>query len=93
MKPLSLLFGMFGYRRTPAAEIDGGMAEYTFEQFQTLPPQNVLVGRGFLYHADPLLAEQDLFVFAPATPPFDITKVPVGDPSLEEALIQEAMLL
>ncbi len=91
-KALALLFGMFGYRRTPAAEIDGGMAEYTFQQFQELPPQDVLAGRGYIYRQDLALSEPDLFVFSPATPPFDVTKVPVGGPDIEQALIQEEMM-
>lgn len=92
MKPLRLLWGMFGYRRTPAAEIDGGMAEYVWQQFQTLPQQNVLAGRGYIYRQDLMLAEPDLFIFAPATPPFDVTKVDLGAPSIEQALIEEQLL-
>lgn len=91
-KALEILFGPFRYRRTPAAEIDGGMAEYTFEQFQQLPPQNVLAGRGYIYQRDLMLAEPDLFVFAPVGAPIDVTKVPVGTPEIDQPMIEEDLL-
>jgi hypothetical protein len=88
-KALEILFGPFRYRRTPAAAIDGGMAEYTFEQFQELPPQNVVGGRGWIYRQDLMLAEPDLFVFAPVGPPIDVAKVPLGIPLIEQPMIEE----
>lgn len=88
-KALQILFGPFRYRRTPAAEIDGGMAEYTFQQFQEFPPQNVTAGRGYTYRQDPSLAEPDLFIFAPVGAPIDVTKVPLGDPEIEQPMIEE----
>lgn len=91
-KPGGLLWGLFGYKRTPAAQMDGGMGEYVFQQFQTLPPQNVVEGRGFIPRRILSLTSPTLFVFAPATPPYDVTKVPVGIPDAEEALIEEEML-
>lgn len=91
-KALEILFGPFRYRRTPAAEIDGGMAEYTFQQFQQLPPQNVLSGRGYIYQRDLMLAEPDLFVFAPVGAPIDVTKVPVGTPEIDQPMIEEDLL-
>lgn len=84
-----LLFGPFRYRRTLAAEIDGGMAEYVFQQFQELPPQNVLAGRGFIYRQDPNLAEPDLFIFAPVGAPVDIEKVQLGTPDIDQPMIEE----
>jgi hypothetical protein len=92
MKPLELLFGLFRYRRTPAAQIDGGMAEYVFQQFDDLPPQNVVAGRGYIYQRDLMLAEPDLFIFAPAQPPFDVTKIGLGVPDIEQAMIEEDLL-
>lgn len=88
-KALTILFGPFTYKRTPAAEIDGGMAEYVFQPFQTKPPQNVLAGRGYIYRQDLQLTEPDLFIFAPVGAPIDIDKVPLGVPSIEQALIEE----
>jgi len=88
-KAKTLLWGMFGYKRTPAAEIDGGMAEYVFQQFQELPPQNVITGRGYIFRHDLLLTEPGLFVFAPVGAPYDVTKIPVGDPLIAEELSYE----
>lgn len=88
-KALEILFGPFRYRRTPAAEIDGGMAEYVFQQFQQLPLQNVLAGRGFIYQRDLALAEPDLFIFAPVGAPVDVTKVELGTPDIDQPMIEE----
>lgn len=88
-KVLEVLFGPFRYRRTPAAEIDGGMAEYVFQQFQEFPRQDVVNGRGYIYRRDLMLTEPPLFVFQPATPPFDVTKVELGIPDIEQAMIFE----
>lgn len=88
-KALEILFGPFRYRRTPAAQIDGGMAEYTFQQFQEFPPQDVLAGRGYIYRQDPLLSEPGLFVFAPVGAPVDVTKVPLGTPDIDQPMIEE----
>lgn len=88
-KALEILFGPFRYRRTPAAEIDGGMDEYVFQQFQEFPPQNVIAGRGYIYRQDLALTSPDLFVFAPVGAPVDVTRVPIGDPSIEQPMIEE----
>ena len=84
-----ILFGPFRYRRTPAAQIDGGAAEYVFQQFQDFPPQNVVAGRGHIYRRDLTVDEPTLFVFAPVGAPVDVTRVPIGDPSIESPMIEE----
>lgn len=91
-KVMEILFGPYRYKRTPAAQIDGGAAEYVFQQSQEFPPQNVLAGRGYLYAQDPLLTEQGLFVFAPIGAPYDVTKVPVGTLEIEQPMIEEDLL-
>lgn len=84
-----ILFGPFRYRKTPAAKIDGGAKEYVFQQFQEFPPQDVVRGRGYIYHKDLMLAEPDLFIFAPVGPPIDIDKVPLGITDIEQPMIEE----
>lgn len=65
------------------------MREYTFQQFQETPPQNVLAGRGYIYLNDIQLAEPDLFIFAPVGPPVDIDKVPLGVPDIDQPMVEE----
>jgi hypothetical protein len=88
----TVLLGMFSYKRTPAAEIDGGANEYVYQQFQTLPRQDVVAGRGWIYQRDLLLTQPTVFVVAPVSAPYDVTRVPVGLPDIEAALIEEEML-
>lgn len=88
-KALEILLGPYRFKRTPAANIDGGAAEYVFQQVWETPPQNVLAGRGWIYRKDLMLAEPDLFVIQPVGAPFDIDKVPVGTPDIYQAMIEE----
>lgn len=92
-KVAQILFGPFRYTKTPTAVIDGGMAEYTFRQFQPFPPVDVIGGRSnMIYRRDPVLQQGGLFVVAPVGSPFDVTKVEIGGPSLDPNLIEEEML-
>lgn len=81
MKLKQILFGMFRFNRVPAAQIDGGMGEYAFQQFQPLPPIDVINGRG--YHVMKQLAVvsggNGMVALYPAGTPFDVTKIPMGE--------------
>lgn len=81
MKLAQILFGMFRFKRVPAAQIDGGMAEYAFQQFQPLPPVDPINGRG--YHVMHQLAviqpNNGMVALNPAGTPFDVTKIPMGE--------------
>lgn len=79
MKVLEIIFGPFRYRRAPAAQIDGGMGEYTFEQFQPLPAQDVINGRGYHVMRQLNVTSPGMVVLHPAGMPFDVDKVQMGE--------------
>lgn len=77
-----ILFGMFSYKRVPAAQIDGGMGEYAFQQFQPLPAVDPINGRGYHVRGQLFLTSPGLVALNPAGTPFDVTKLILGDPDM-----------
>lgn len=85
MKALEIIFGLFRYKRVPAARIDGGMGEYAFEQFQPLPAQDVINGRGHHVMRQLYLTSPGMVVLHPAGVPFDVDKIGMGELDLLNA--------
>lgn len=79
MKLAEILFGMFRFKRVPAAQIDGGMGEYALEQFQPLPAFDVINARGHHYMRQMKLQQPGLVATNPAGTPFDVLQIQMGE--------------
>jgi hypothetical protein len=79
MKLCQIIFGIFKFKRVPAAQIDGGMGEYAFQQFQPLPPVDPINGRGYHVRKNLNLLSPALVVIHPAGTPYDVFKIPEGN--------------
>jgi hypothetical protein len=82
MKLCQIIFGIFRFKRVPASQIDGGMGEYAFQQFQPLPPVDPINGRGYHVMKNLNLLSPALVVTHPAGSPYDVLKLLSGDPDL-----------
>lgn len=79
MKVTEILFGMFRFKRVPAAEIDGGMGEYALEQFQSNPSYDVINARGHHYMRQMQVYSPGLVALNPARTPYDILQIQQGE--------------
>jgi hypothetical protein len=84
MKASGKQFGMFRWQRAVAAEIDGGAAEYSFEEFQTRPLFDALNGNGYHVLGQLNLTSPGLVVPNPAGTPLDVLQTPMGELDLFE---------
>jgi hypothetical protein len=79
VKLCQILFGMFRFQRTPAAQIDGGATEYVLQQFQPFPAYDVINARGQHYRKQLSAYSPGLVALNPAGTPFDVTQIPEGE--------------
>lgn len=78
-KLAEILFGTFRFRRVPAAQIDGGMGEYALEQFQPLPPYDVINARGAHYMRQLSVYSPGLVALHPAGTPYDVLQMQMAE--------------
>lgn len=79
MKVAQILLGMFRFKRTPAAQIDGGAGEYVLQQFQPFPAYDVVNARGAHYRKQLSAFSPGLVALNPAGTPFDVLQIQQGE--------------
>jgi len=80
-------FELFGFNANPLIGI--GAQAYSFERFQTMPVNNMLMGNGRVPpNFFKPLGQNNLVALRPAGPPQDVIGIPIGETQLFPEVVE-----